>query len=213
MTETERKFYQNSSKSWLSVVRSMETRGKKQLLPSNANLYHYAGNNPVCYVDPDGRNVTNNTKDYIIARLEDPITLKDGTKIDTVVLAPGETFIGNVDGTRDKDGNYTKISCQDGDNINYTVKEGNIIEFDDDKNDLKKNINNYSPLRIINGKKLTSGSYPNDSEGGKFLSGKWDGRFKEDLGDGFNNYEDAYKSDVQKKLRDEKVISNNGSNK
>ena len=55
MTETERKFYQNSSKSWLSVVRSMETRGKKQLLPSNGNLYHYAGNNPVTYVDPTGR--------------------------------------------------------------------------------------------------------------------------------------------------------------
>ena len=55
MTETERKFYQNSSKSWLSVVRSMETRGKKQLLPSNGNLYHYAGNNPVCYTDPDGK--------------------------------------------------------------------------------------------------------------------------------------------------------------
>ena len=55
MTETERKFYQNSSKSWLSAVRSMETRGKKQLLPSNGNLYHYAGNNPLCYIDPDGR--------------------------------------------------------------------------------------------------------------------------------------------------------------
>ena len=55
MTETERKFYQNSSKSWLSAVRSMETRGKKQLLPSNGNLYHYAGNNPVKYTDPDGR--------------------------------------------------------------------------------------------------------------------------------------------------------------
>ena len=55
MTETERKFYQNSSKSWLSVVRSMETRWKKQLLPSNGNLYHYAGNSPVRYTDPDGR--------------------------------------------------------------------------------------------------------------------------------------------------------------
>ena len=55
MTETERKFYQNSSKSWLSAVRSMETRGKKQLLPSNGNLYHYGGNNPVKYTDPDGK--------------------------------------------------------------------------------------------------------------------------------------------------------------
>ena len=55
MTETERKFYQNSSKSWLSAVRSMETRGKKQLLPSNGNLFAYAANNPVKYTDPDGR--------------------------------------------------------------------------------------------------------------------------------------------------------------
>ena len=57
MTETERKFYQNSSKSWLSAVRSMETRGKKQLLPSNGNLYHYGANNPVRYIDPTGRAV------------------------------------------------------------------------------------------------------------------------------------------------------------
>ena len=64
------------------------------------------------------------------------------------------------------------------------------------------------------GKKLLSGTYPKDSEGGKFLSKKWDGHFKKDLGrSGFNNYEEAYNSDVQKKLRDEKVISNNGNEK
>ena len=186
----------------------------------NLNLYHYAGNNPVKYTDPDGKNVTNNTNDYIIARLEDEITLKDGTKIDTVVLAPGDTYNGKVDGTKNRHGDYTKISCQDGDKIDYTVKEGNLIEFDDISsecknllNDSKKIVNNTSPLLLfINGYKLPSGSYPKNSKGAHFLSKRWDDRFKRDL-DRETDFKKAYESEKQIQIRKEGLVTSSEEKK
>lgn len=165
-------------------------------------------------MDPDGKTVTNKTNDYIIVRLEDPILFKK-KKIDTVVLAPGDKYLGKVDGTRDKDGNYTKISAQDGDNIDYTVEKDNQIKFDNDDskkqnnaNDFKKKLYNLAANLIGKDKKLISGSYPKNTEGGKFLSDKWNNQFRKDLGeDGFNDYEKAYQSEVQKNLRKEMVIN------
>nr|WP_180487152.1 hypothetical protein [Treponema socranskii] len=107
------KNYYSPQKKRILLLHTAEIRRKTQVRQPYCNLYAYGANNPVRYIDPDGENITNKTNDYIIARLEDPIILKDGTKIDTVVLAPGDTYIGNVDGTRDKDGNYTKISCRE----------------------------------------------------------------------------------------------------
>lgn len=119
----------------------------------NFHLYHYAANNPIHYIDPDGNDVTNKTDDYIIARPEDKITLKDGTKIDTVVLAPGDKYISGIDGTRDKEGNYTKVSANHKNIVNYTVEKNNIIKFDDekskkinDRNDMIKKINNLPAI-------------------------------------------------------------------
>ena len=50
-----RKSIFSSSKNWLSAVKFAETRRKPALRPSNGSLYHYAGNNPVKYTDPDGK--------------------------------------------------------------------------------------------------------------------------------------------------------------
>lgn len=55
MRNAERKFYTQNSHNWLPAVKFTETRRKLRLVPTNGNLYHYGGNNPLRYIDPDGR--------------------------------------------------------------------------------------------------------------------------------------------------------------
>ena len=52
-----RKKHKPSPKKWILASRYPEFRRNPALIPANAGLFHYAGNCPVRYIDPDGRKI------------------------------------------------------------------------------------------------------------------------------------------------------------
>ena len=191
---------------------------------TNCHLYHYEGNNPVRYVDPDGRDAKNNTPNYILLRLENPIVLpsydgygnrkidrnwqKVSFEIDTLVVKPGEYACGAFDGGRDVNGNYFKVTAIEGTVVSFIVTETGIYIFDGGfinfVVDMGRVIKNFGKESFGKGYKEYSGFKKAGSDGAKFLEDAWGDTFDSDLKDENGNImkpDDAYNTIKQVQLR------------
>ena len=120
------------SKNWVSLIKSVEIRQKRAVRPYYANLYAYAGNNPITYTDPDGRNEKNavagkgdgqrkygtgsNELIELLTRIETPKPDKDG-KIGlhmpgdgTVTYGYGEVLKGKTEITDELKAEYPQMT-------------------------------------------------------------------------------------------------------
>ena len=201
-----------------------KTTYQKNYFLTNCHLYHYAGNNPVRYIDLDGRDAKNNSPKYILLRLENPIILpsydeygnrlidRNGQKlsfeIDTLVVKPGEYACGAFDGGRDVDGNYFKVTAKEGTVVSFIVTKDEIYFFDGGLNnfigDIGKSIMNLITKKYGEGYKEYSGFKKAGSDGAVFLEAAWGNTFDSDLKDENGNImkpEDAYNTIKQMQLR------------
>ncbi len=190
----------------------------------NFNLYHYAGNNPVKYVDPDGRNVKNPNSEYYVARTEDNVTVNvNGEKIEihNLVLAPGDKARGGFDGVMDKNGNAVKVTA-DIIRLNFSFyedKDGKLkLVFTDS---ISKSLNDFGDKikKILNEK--FDGDYDYSSIVTEYqkqiaddapLNSWWNRvtnkeKYPNEPGSP-DNWETAYNSDVQKALREKLKVEN-----
>ena len=141
----ERKNYQSSSKNWLSAVKFAEKRRIRLGAPANCDLYHYAGNNPVKYTDPDGKKVFNNSDEYVLIRTEDS---------GYVILPPNANYNGK--GVENYDYNANGVNEIDMGKIDGVIQSnGDILKVSDSQDTPLKSFLPDVDLKISNDKKMS----------------------------------------------------------
>ena len=180
---------------------------------NNGDLYAYAGNNPVKYTDPDGRDIINSTDKYIVARLEKPMNEGRSNEIDTLIIPPHSVAYGAFDGARDEEGNYYKVTGYAlAPAINFEIDSNSNLKIEgfskllNDFGDSLKIQNDKDKLddekRILSGKKIKGISSDFDR-----LNESWESNLIKDIGDigdsesWASKYNDKSQKDLRKKYK------------
>lgn len=151
----------------------------------------------------------NNTKDYIVVRLEDEIFIPGRKEsIDSLILAPQEKTKGHFDGAITKNGTILKVSAKAPQYVNFEVFEnehGNFQLKITDK--ISYAVNKSSDMgKIIFGKikkekKLLSGIYLNQDNENAELNDWWEKATEKNEAGLPEQWESNYNSKHQVALR------------
>jgi len=133
----------------------------------NMHVYHYAGNNPVKLVDPDGRDFYNFTSTPVTVITE---------KGRGVVIGPNQKYSGPIDGAKLQDGTFIKVNTS----VSAGVKSING-EFKSFTPGLFSSLYNtivdfFKEVRNLfsDEKLLLSGVYKETSDNYAIIENKWD---------------------------------------
>lgn len=170
-------------------------------------------------MDPDGREVENGLDSTSAFRLEDPIgagniplydsktgkpIMHNGKQvyydkeIDTVIGKPSDFLYGSYDGAEDKDGNFYKVSARSPFSVSFKLSKEKVEMSGLEK--LKNDAQDFYKEKIDKSGLLTSGYYPEGSDGANRLKKSWEPTIIRDVGTP-DKWDNNYNSDIQYSLR------------